>query len=63
MILKHYRIGAMVYGGGMSMWVATACIMKDKLIVQVPESDEEPFTAPSSFREIKKSEYVALTEE
>lgn len=63
-ILKHYAAETMVYAGN-SMWCATGWphLQKNVIVVQVPEDDEQLYTPHPSFREIKKSEYVAITEE
>lgn len=64
LITKHYRCENWVPVGG-SMWVATGWIhdAKKLVVIQVPEDEDHQFTPPPSFREIKKSEYVAITEE
>lgn len=62
MILKTFDAVVWIAGGN-AMHVSTAGIVKETVVVQVPESDDELFTPPACFREIKKSEYVALTEE
>lgn len=64
-ILKHYKAVNYVLGDDHSMWVSTAGIINNVMILQVPVDSQNPFDpAPESgLREIKKSEYVALTEE
>ncbi|MCP3017468.1 hypothetical protein [Cupriavidus basilensis] len=61
-ILRRFDAGAHI-PSGRSLAVSTAGIVDGVVVVQVPESAAEPFTPPACFREIKKSEYVALTEE
>lgn len=61
-ILKHYGCEEMI-PDNTSLAVATAGIIKGQIVVQHPELLDAPWTPPEGFREIKKSEYVALTEE
>lgn len=61
-ILKHYVCEEMV-PDNTSLAVATAGMIKGMIIVQHPELLDKPWTPHEGFREIKKSEYVALTEE
>lgn len=66
LICKHYGChNQMVYQGG-SMWVAVGWPSKEKglVVISVPVSEDQPFTPLNSeLREIKKSEYIAITEE
>ena len=50
---------------GMSMAITVGHPLRDKkrITLDVPVSDEEPFDPPPGVREIKRSEYIALTEE
>lgn len=64
-ILKHYKAVSYVIGGDNTMWVSTAGIFNDVVVLQVPVDSRNTFEpAPDSgLREIKKSEFIALTEE
>ncbi|MGI4846824.1 MAG: hypothetical protein ACRYGK_01610 [Janthinobacterium lividum] len=62
LILGHFGIKRTVYAEN-AMWIATAGIVKDQVVIQVPESDEDLYNPPESFKELKKSEWIALTEE
>jgi len=52
---------------GMAMYISAAGISKDKLVFSIPEGGEERQEQlrpiPPEFRELKKSEFIALTEE
>lgn len=48
---------------GMAMAVSVGGIAKGKVVLCVPVNEEEPFDPPASLRELKKSEWIALTEE
>ncbi len=52
---------------GMAMYTSAAGIHKDKLVLSIPEGGEERQEQlrpiPPEFRELKKSEFIALTEE
>ena len=63
-ILAHYQCSASIFTGG-RIWVATAFIpcQKNLIAIQVPQNDERQYEPHPTFREIKKSEYVAITEE
>lgn len=61
-ILKHYGCEEMV-PDNTNLAIATAGMIKGQIVVQHPELLDAPWQAPEGFREIKKSEYVALTEE
>lgn len=63
---KAYRgqvVGAASSRTGMAYAVSVAGIIKDKIVLSVPDVENEPFDAPPCMREIKKSEYIAITEE
>ncbi len=46
-----------------ALWVAVAGIVKDTIVVNIPEDDNTPAKVHACFREIKKSEFIAFTEE
>ncbi|WP_454691165.1 DUF5420 family protein [Achromobacter aloeverae] len=48
---------------GMALTFSVGGIVKDQIVLRVPVSDEEPFEPDARLREIKKSEFIALTEE
>lgn len=62
-ILGHYGCKRMVLGDAHAMWVSTAGLVKNQIVIQVPENSEQVFTPPEGFKELKKSEWIALTEE
>lgn len=67
-IVRHYgayRHAVVPHAGstGMAMAVSVGGIVKGKVVLSVPVSENEPFDPPTSLREIKKSEWIALTEE
>lgn len=63
-ILKYYGCNRMIYTSG-SMWCSVGWLHSKKgiVVIQVPESDDEPYLPHETFKEIKKSEYIAITEE
>ena len=64
MILKHYGAGAMILSGGRSHHaVGYTRSPGAPITIDAPENDEYPYATPSSFRKIKRSEYIAITEE
>lgn len=50
---------------GMSIAISVGFPLPDwkRIVLSIPAVDDEPFTPPAEAREIKKSEYIALTEE
>lgn len=67
-ISKALNVDRMVFGvldGRQVMCRTAAGQYGDKLVFRIPTGggDGDTFTAPDGFREIKKSEFVALTEE
>lgn len=67
-IVSHYdawRHCVVPHAGrtGMAMAVSVGGIVKGKVVLSVPVNDSEPFDPPKGLREIKKSEWIALTEE
>lgn len=67
-IVQHYgayRISFVRHQGptGQAMAISVAGIIKGTVVLSVPVNEQEPFDPPAGLREIKKSEYIALTEE
>lgn len=65
MATSHLKISSMVVDG-YAAYRTSAGFSKEKLFVMIPidETGREPFpTIPDSLTEIKKSEFIALTEE
>lgn len=70
-ILSHYKAHRHAMQSdsmsrtGMSMAISVGHPLPDKkrVTLNIPVDDGEPFDPPSEAREIKKSEYIALTEE
>ena len=66
---QEFGVDRMVAGShpnsrtGMAVYFAVAGVIKDQLCIKVPVNDSEPLDAPPEFRELKKSEWIALTEE
>jgi hypothetical protein len=48
---------------GFSIVTSSAGIAKGKLILRIPVGKDDPVDCPPGFRQIKKSEFIALTEE
>lgn len=71
MILDHYDAHRMMTiehamspsGMAMAMSVASVTKCHTKILLSIPNEDKAPFNPPAEAREIKKSEYIALTEE
>lgn len=71
MILDHYDAHRMMTiehpmsPSGMAMAMSVASVTKclTKILLSIPNEDKAPFNPPAEAREIKKSEYIALTEE
>lgn len=48
---------------GSAMYYAVIGVVNDAVVAVIPTTDKHPFTPPSGFREIRHSEYIAMTEE
>lgn len=68
-IVQHFKayrgqvVGSAASRTGMAYAVSVAGIIKDTIVLSVPDVEGEPFDPPACLREIKKSEYIAITEE
>lgn len=63
-IVRHYGVEAMLIEGGHSHHsVGWLDVEKQVTTLSVPVDPDRPIQVPPGFREIKKSEYIAITEE
>jgi len=63
--LKASRMitGDYVSGGGVRVHESVAGICDEAIVLRVPVREDKPFNAPAHFREIRESEFIAITKE